>query len=332
MDTVLVTGAGGFIGSHLVEELVRRGKSVRALVEYDAQSSRGWLEATDPDVAAAVDVVPGDVRDSHGVRAAVDGCDIVYHLAALIGIPYSYRAPDSYVETNVTGTSNVLQAARDEGVEKVVHTSTSEVYGTAQSVPMSEEHPLKAQSPYAASKIGADQMALSFHRSFDLPVAVARPFNTYGPRQSARAVIPTIATQIADGRRTLDLGALHPSRDFTYVQDTVDAFVAVGTSAGAVGEVLNIGTGYDISIGDLAHLIADVMGVSVTIERDEDRVRPAESEVERLQADPSKIDTLTEWAPPEDGRDRLRRGLSETADWFSDPANLSQYSVGRYSV
>lgn len=332
MDTVLVTGAGGFIGSHLVEELARRGKRVRALVEYDAQSSRGWLDAVDPDVKAAVDVAAGDVRDPHGVRAVMDGCDVVYHLAALIGIPYSYRAPDSYVETNVTGTMNVLQAARGEGVEKVVHTSTSEVYGTAQFVPMSEDHPLQAQSPYAASKIGADQMALSFHRSFDLPVAVVRPFNTYGPRQSARAVIPTIATQIADGRRTLELGALHPTRDFTFVRDTVDAFVAVGASAEAVGEVVNIGSGYDISIGDLAHLIADVMGASITIERDEDRVRPADSEVDRLQADPSKADALTEWEPPEDGRDRLRRGLDETADWFSNPENLSQYSVGRYSV
>jgi dTDP-glucose 4,6-dehydratase len=256
----------------------------------------------------------------------------VYHLAALIGIPYSYRSPDTYVDTNVTGTLNVLQAARALDVEKVVHTSTSEVYGTAQFVPMTEDHPLRAQSPYAASKIGADQMARSFHRSFDLPVAIVRPFNTYGPRQSARAVIPTIATQIADGRRTLQLGALHPTRDFNFVEDTVEGFLAVGNSAQTVGKVVNIGSGHEISIGDLAHLIADVMGVEISIETEEERLRPEESEVDRLLADPSKLEDLTDWTPAESGEARLRQGLKATADWFSDPEHLSYYKVGQYSV
>ena len=332
MGTAFVTGAGGFIGSHLVDALVRRGTDVRAFVRYDAQNSWGWLDHVDDEVQAAIDVVPGDVRDPHGVQTAMEGCDTVYHLAALIGIPYSYRSPDTYVDTNVTGTLNVLQAARALNIEKVVHTSTSEVYGTAQFVPMTEDHPLQAQSPYAASKIGADQMALSFHRSFDLPVAVARPFNTYGPRQSARAVIPTIATQIADGRRTLQLGALHPTRDFNFVEDTVEGFLAVGNSPRTVGEVVNIGSGHEISIGDLAHLIADVMGTEVSIETEEERLRPEDSEVDRLLADTSKLEALTGWTPPESGEAGLRNGLEVTAKWFSEPEHLSYYKVGQYSV
>ena len=332
METAFVTGAGGFIGSHLVEALVQRGTGVRAFVRYDAQNSWGWLDHVDDEVKEAVEVVSGDVRDPHGVRTAMEGCDTVYHLAALIGIPYSYRSPDTYVDTNVNGTLNVLQAARALDVEKVVHTSTSEVYGTAQFVPMTEDHPLRAQSPYAASKIGADQMARSFHRSFDLPVAVARPFNTYGPRQSARAVIPTIATQIADGRRTLQLGALHPTRDFNFVRDTVEGFLAVGKSSQTVGEVVNIGSGHEISIGDLAHLIADVMDTEISIETEEERLRPEESEVDRLLADPSKLEELTEWTPAESGEAGLRRGLEATATWFSQPEHLSYYKVGQYSV
>jgi len=332
METAFVTGAGGFIGSHLVEALVQRGTGVRAFVCYDAQNSWGWLDHVDDEVKEAIEVVSGDVRDPHGVRTAMEGCDTVYHLAALIGIPYSYRSPDTYVDTNVTGTLNVLQAARALNVETVVHTSTSEVYGTAQFVPMTEDHPLRAQSPYAASKIGADQMARSFHRSFDLPIAIARPFNTYGPRQSARAVIPTIATQIADGRHTLQLGALHPTRDFNFVQDTVEGFLAVGDSPQTVGEVVNIGSGHEISIGDLAHLIADVMDAEISIETDEERLRPEESEVDRLLADPSKLEELTEWTPPESGEAGLRRGLKATAEWFSQPEHLSYYKVGQYSV
>ena len=331
-DTVLVTGAGGFIGSHLTEELVRRGKDERVLVEDNSQSSGGWLDAADEAVKEHVDVTLGDVRDPSGVRAVVEGCDAVYHLAALIAIPYSYRSPDTYVDTNVKGTLNVLQAARDQGVGRVVHTSTSEVYGTAQFVPITEDHPLQAQSPYAASKIGADQLALSFYRSFDLPVAVARPFNTYGPRQSARAVIPTIATQIADGRRAIELGALHPTRDFTYVQDTADAFFALGETPEAVGEVANIGSGHEISIGDLAHLIADVMGTEIKIETDEKRLRPEKSEVDRLLAGTDKLQTLTGWTPSKEGEAGLREGLRKTAQWFSKPEHLSHYDAGQYSV
>jgi dTDP-glucose 4,6-dehydratase len=332
MNTVLVTGAGGFIGSHLVEALVARGAEVRAFVRYEPGNSWGWLDHVDEEVQERVEVITGDVRDPHVVHSAMDGCDTVFHLAALIGIPYSYRSPDTYVGTNVTGTLNVLQAARALDVDKVVHTSTSEVYGTAQFVPMTEEHPLRAQSPYAASKIGADQMAESFHAYFDLPVATARPFNTYGPRQSARAVIPTIATQIADGRRTLELGALHPTRDFSFVRDTVEGVIAVAASPQTVGEVVNIGSGHEISIGALAHLIADVMGTDVDIETAEERLRPEDSEVDRLLADTTKIQELTDWAPPADGREGLRRGLEVTARWFAQPEHLSHYKVGEYSV
>jgi dTDP-glucose 4,6-dehydratase len=277
-------------------------------------------------------VFAGDVRDPHGVKSAVQGCDTIYHLAALIAIPYSYHSPDTYIDTNVKGTLNVLQAARDLGVENVVHTSTSEVYGTAQFVPISEEHPLQGQSPYSASKIGADQLAFSFYASFGVPVAIARPFNTYGPRQSARAVIPTIVTQIADGRRTLELGALHPTRDFNYVQDTVGGLMAIAQAPDTVGEVINVGSGYEISIGDLAHLIADVMGAKVTIETDEERLRPEKSEVDRLLADNSKAQALTGWTPSWAGEDGLRRGLEETAAWFTRSENLSYYKVGRYTV
>jgi dTDP-glucose 4,6-dehydratase len=301
-------------------------------VEYNSRSSWGWLDVADEEIKREVDVTLGDVRDPNSMRAVMNGCDVVYHLAALIAIPYSYHSPDTYIDTNVKGTLNVLQAARDRGVDRVIHTSTSEVYGTARSVPITEEHPLQGQSPYAASKIGADQLALSFYRSFDLPVAVARPFNTYGPRQSARAVIPTIATQIADGRRAIDLGALHPTRDFTYVQDMVEAFIAVGESPETVGEVVNIGSGHEISIGDLAHLIAGVMEAEITIETDEKRLRPEKSEVDRLLAGTEKLQTLTGWAPSKEGEDGLREGLKKTARWFSKPEHLSHYDVGEYSV
>jgi dTDP-glucose 4,6-dehydratase len=331
-NIALVTGAGGFIGSHLTEVLVRQGKNVRALVEYNSKSSWGWLDIASEEVRSEVDVTLGDVRDPHCVRSVMEGCTVVYHLAALIAIPYSYHSPDTYVDTNIKGTLNVLQAARDQGVDRVVHTSTSEVYGTAQFVPITEKHPLQGQSPYAASKIGADQLALSFYRSFDLPVAVARPFNTYGPRQSARAVIPTIATQIASGRHTLELGALYPTRDFTFVKDTVAAFAAIGEAPETIGEVVNIGSAYEISIGDLAHLIADVMGAEITIETDEKRLRPEKSEVDRLVADIDKIQALTEWTPSKSGKVGLKEGLATTARWFSQPEHLSQYKVGKYSI
>lgn len=329
---ILVTGADGFIGSHLAEALVDQGEEVRAFVRYNAFNSWGWLDTVDEDVQDAIDVFLGDVRDPNGVREAMRGIDVVYHLAALISIPYSYHSPDTYVDTNVTGTLNILQAAQDLGTEKIMHTSTSEVYGSAQFVPITEAHPLQGQSPYAASKIGADQMALSFYRSFDTPVAVIRPFNTYGPRQSTRAVIPTIITQIASGRRTLELGNLHPTRDFSYVKDTVRGFMAVADSDEANGEVINVGSGFEISIGDLVDLIAEAMGVEVSVETDEERTRPEKSEVDRLYADISKAEELLGWTPTHRGRDGFKRGLRKTAEWFSQDENLQHYKAGTYAV
>lgn len=332
MKKVLVTGADGFIGSHLVESLVRKGYDVRAMVLYNSFDTWGWLDESPADVRSAVNVMAGDVRDSGFVRSAVKGRDAVMHLAALIAIPYSYVAPQSYVDVNVTGTLNVVSAARDFGIAKVVHTSTSEVYGTARIVPITEEHPLVGQSPYAASKIGADQIALSFWRSFGVPVAVARPFNTYGPRQSARAVIPTVVSQIAAGRREIELGALAPTRDFNFIQDTVDGMIAVLESEASLGEVVNLGSGFEISIGDLVRVIADVMGREVTpVSRDE-RLRPEKSEVERLVADASKAKRLLGWSPRFGGPNGLREGLRLTTEWFANPANLARYRVERYTV
>jgi len=329
---ILVTGADGFIGSHLTEEIVRQGWNVRAFVYYNSFSSWGWLDETPADVRKSLDVFAGDIRDPHGVRQAMKGCDVVLHLAALIGIPYSYHSPDTYVETNVKGTLNVVQAARDLGLEKVVHTSTSEVYGTAKFVPITEEHPLQGQSPYAATKIGADQMALSFHRAFGLPVSVIRPFNTYGPRQSARAVIPTIITQIAKGRRKIKLGSLHPTRDFTFVQDTVRAFLAVAESDASVGEVINIGSGFEITIGETAELIAGLMGQEVSTHVEKERLRPRKSEVERLCADFSKAKKLTGWKPVYGGREGFKRGLRETIRWFSDENHLKRYKSEDFCI
>lgn len=273
-NKVLITGADGFIGSHLVEELIRQGYDVRAFVYYNSFNSWGWLDSLSGDVKRELDVFSGDIRDPHGVKEAMKGCDMVLHLASLIAIPYSYHSPDTYVDTNIKGTLNILQAARELGVSKVIHTSTSEVYGTAQYVPINEEHPLQGQSPYSASKIGADQMALSFYRSFETPVAIIRPFNTYGPRQSARAVIPTIITQLASGKEKIKLGALSPTRDFNYVKDTVSGFISIMNSEKALGEVINIGSNYEISIGDTVKAIADVMDKKLEIETDEVRFRP----------------------------------------------------------
>lgn len=332
-NRILVTGAGGFIGSHLVEALVRAGYPVRAFVEYDSTGTWGWLDQAAPDVLAELDVVAGDVRDPYLVRNAVEGCDAILHLAALIAIPYSYTAARSYIDTNVGGTLNLLEAARATGVRKFVHTSTSEVYGTAQFVPITEEHPLRAQSPYAASKVGADQLALSYKASFDLPVSVIRPFNTYGPRQSTRAVIPTIITQLARGTDALRLGATAPTRDLNFVQDTCEGFRAVLEHEESVGQVINIGSNAEISIGDLAHLIAEVMGTDVEIVTDPDRLRPAESEVERLWADCSKAGRLLpSWRPAFAGREGLRRGLAQTVEWFLNPVNLARYPRTEYTV
>lgn len=325
---VLVTGADGFIGSHLTEFLLKEGADVRAFVYYNSFNSWGWLDEADNSVKKSIDVFAGDIRDPHGVRTAMQGCDIVMHLAALIAIPYSYHSPDTYVDTNVKGTLNVLQAARELGVERVVHTSTSEVYGTARFVPITEEHPLQGQSPYSASKIGADQMAMSFYLSFATPVTTIRPFNTYGPRQSARAVIPTIITQIASGASQIKLGALHPTRDFNYVRDTVRGFLAVAECEAALGQVINVGSNYEISVGDTARLIAELMGRDVEFTGDEQRMRPQGSEVERLWADNSRARELAGWTPQYGGVDGLRRGLRETIEWFSSASNLRRYKAG----
>ena len=332
MKKVLVTGADGFIGSHLTEALVRAGYDVRAFVLYNSFNSWGWLDRCAPDVKGQFEVFAGDVRDPNGVRTAMQGCDTVLHLAALIAIPYSYHSPDTYVDTNIKGTLNVLQAARDLGTSRVIHTSTSEVYGTARYVPIDEAHPLQGQSPYSASKIGADQIALSFYSSFDLPVGVIRPFNTYGPRQSARAVIPTIITQIASGQRRLRLGSIHPTRDFNFVTDTVKGYLAMAESDRAIGEVINCGSNFEVSIGDTVRLIAEVMDAEVEILSEDQRKRPEKSEVERLWADNSKARTLLGWEPEYAGLGGFRKGLTETAAWFQVPANLASYKSGIYNL
>ncbi|MBU8869990.1 MAG: NAD-dependent 4,6-dehydratase LegB [Gemmatimonadales bacterium] len=329
---ILVTGADGFIGSHLTEELVRRGHDVRAFVLYNSFSSWGWLDSAPDRIKAGLDVFAGDVRDPFGVKRAMEDCEVVLHLAALIAIPYSYHSPHSYVDTNVAGTLNVVQAARDLGVAKVVHTSTSEVYGTARFVPITEDHPLQGQSPYSASKIGADQIALSYFTSFATPVAVIRPFNTYGPRQSARAVIPTIITQIASGRKQIRLGSLHPTRDFSFVSDTVRGFIAVAESDQTLGTVTNVGSGFEISIGETAELIAESMQAEVEIVSENQRLRPGKSEVERLFAGIDKARQIAAWEPEYEGREGFKRGLAETAAWFIDSENLGQYKVDRYNI
>lgn len=329
---VLITGADGFIGSHLTEALVRDGYDVRAFVLYNSFNSWGWLDHCTPDVKGRFEVFAGDVRDPYGVRAAMHGCDAVLHLAALIAIPYSYHSPDTYVDTNIKGTLNVVQAARDLGASQVIHTSTSEVYGTAHFVPITEEHPLQGQSPYSASKIGADQIALSFHTSFGTPVSVLRPFNTYGPRQSARAVIPTVITQIASGKRQIKLGATHPTRDFNYVADTVAGFLAALRTGAGVGEVINLGSNYEISIGDTVRTIAEVMGVQIEILADAQRLRPEKSEVERLWASNAKAASLIGWSPAWGGLEGFRRGLTETVQWFTSGENLAGYKADMYNL
>jgi NAD dependent epimerase/dehydratase len=329
---VLITGSDGFIGSHLTEELVRRGHDVRAFVLYNSFGSWGWLDDAEASIRERLDVVAGDIRDPYAVREAVRGCDAVLHLAALIAIPYSYQSPASYVDTNIHGTLNVLQAARDFEVRRFIHTSTSEVYGSARVVPITEEHPLQGQSPYAASKIAADQLVYSFHASFGLPAVIARPFNTYGPRQSARAVIPTIITQIASGAREVRLGAVAPTRDFNFVADTVAGFIAALESSAGVGEVVNLGSNYEISVGDAAELIADVMQADVRFVTDQSRMRPERSEVERLWADNRKARELFGWQPAHGGPGGLRRGLAATVEWFTNPVNLRRYRADRYNI
>jgi dTDP-glucose 4,6-dehydratase len=328
---ILVTGADGFIGSHLTEALVRNGFSVRAFVFYNSFNSWGWLDSADPDVKNELDVIAGDIRDQAGVRAATQGCDIVLHLAALISIPFSYHSPEAFIDTNVKGTLNVLQAARDLDVSRVVITSTSEVYGTAQYVPITEEHPLQGQSPYSASKIGADQLALAYHAAFGTPVVVLRPFNTYGPRQSARAVIPNVITQIADGARAIKLGSLHPTRDFSFVADTVRGFANAASAENILGEVINIGSGFEITIGDTVRLIAELMGRQIEIETDPVRIRPENSEVERLFAGIGKANERLNWQPRYGELDGFRDGLKQTIAWFSNNENRTRYASHRYN-
>jgi len=328
--TVAISGAEGFIGSHLTEELVRRGHRVRAMALYNMWSSSGWLETLSPDVRASVDVVFGDVRDAASALELVEGAEVVYHLAAIGSVPYSYKVPRTFMENNSLGTLNILEAARACRTPRVVHTSTSETYGTARTVPISENHPLQAQSPYAASKIAGDKFAESYHLSFGLPVVTLRPFNTYGPRQSTRAVIPQIITQLGSGARTIKLGALAPTRDFSYVTDTAAAFITVGTApaSAVLGEVFNCGPGEDVSIGDLAAEIASLMGVEAEITEDAQRLRPKESEVMRLVCDATKLRERTGWQP----QVSRSEGLSRTIKWFADPANLARYTLDEYHV
>lgn len=325
---VVVTGADGFIGSHLTEALVERGAEVTAFCFYNSFNSLGWLDTIPEATFSLLKIFTGDVRDPNGVRESLRGAQVVFHLAALIGIPFSYHSPDSYVDTNVKGTLNVLQAARDLRLERVLVTSTSEVYGTARRVPIDESHPRQGQSPYSATKIAADAIAEAFHRSFDLPVVTVRPFNTYGPRQSARAVIPTILTQLLDGAERLKLGAVTPTRDLGYVTDTCAGFLALAECDAAIGRDVNVGTGEEISIGDLAKLLCEVTGRRAEIVTDDARLRPEKSEVERLLADASLLTTLTGWRP----RVPLREGLKRTVEWFSDPANRRGYKPHVYNV
>jgi NAD dependent epimerase/dehydratase len=329
---VLVTGADGFIGSHLTEALVRNGYEVRAFVYYNSFNSWGWLDHCADDVQGKFEVFAGDIRDPHGVKKALTGCDAVLHLAALIAIPFSYHSPDSYVDTNIKGTLNVLQAARELNVSRVIHTSTSEVYGTAQYVPIDEKHPLQGQSPYSASKIGADQLAFSFYSSFDLPVVTLRPFNTYGPRQSARAVIPTIITQIANGNNQIKLGSVTPTRDFNFISDTVNGFISALNSKSGVGEVINLGSNFEISIQDIASLIGEIMNQEIKVIDSNERIRPENSEVNRLWADNSKAIELLSWKPEYASLNGLKKGLEETVNWFKKPNNLNLYKSEIYNV
>jgi len=325
---ILVTGADGFIGSHLVEGLLDKGCQVRAFVFYNSFNSWGWLETFPKDRLAKIDVFAGDIRDPNGVRKAMQGMDMVFHLAALIAIPFSYHSPDSYVDTNIKGTVNLLQAARDTGCQRVLITSTSEVYGTAQYVPIDERHPFQGQSPYSATKIGADRIAESFYRSFNTPVTIVRPFNTYGPRQSARAVIPTIMTQLLAGSTEIKLGSVHPTRDFNYVKDTVTGFMAIAKTETTIGEEINIASQQEISIGQLAREIIEQINPAARIVSEDSRMRPEKSEVERLLGSNEKIRRLTEWQP----QYSLAQGIRETIEWFRSEENRRGYKWDVYNV
>ncbi|MBM7869449.1 NAD dependent epimerase/dehydratase [Clostridium pascui] len=323
---VLVTGSEGFIGSHLTERLVELGAGVTSLVQYNSFNNWGWIDTLNKNIKDGINVVTGDIREYDGMKRIIKGQDVVFHLAALIAIPYSYLSPMAYIRTNVEGTSNVLEACRDYDVQKVIHTSTSETYGTALYVPIDEKHPMQGQSPYSASKIGADKIAESYYKSFNLPVATIRPFNTYGPRQSARAVIPTIISQILSGKTEIKLGSLTPTRDFNYVKDTAEAFIKIAESDKTIGQVINAGSNYEISIGDTVKKIIDIIGKDVKILCDEDRIRPKKSEVNRLWANNSKIRELTEWVP----QYSLDEGLKETIDWIK--SNIKYFKADIYNI
>lgn len=327
-NKVLITGADGFIGSHLTEQLLKEGHQVKAFVLYNSFNSYGWLDSLPKDVLKNIEIFSGDIRDPNGVRIAMEECDTVYHLAALIAIPYSYHSPDSYVDVNIKGTLNVMQAARLLNTKRILVTSTSEVYGTAQYVPIDEKHPFQGQSPYSATKIGADRIAESFYRSFQSPVTIVRPFNTFGPRQSARAVIPTIITQLLNGETNIKLGDTIPTRDLLYVKDTVTAFTSIARTEKTIGEEINIATQQEISIGDLAQLLIDKINPKAKIISDEQRIRPKNSEVFRLLGSNQKILAMTDWKP----KHTLNEGLDRTIEWFRDPSNLQNYKHGIYNI
>ena len=332
MKKILITGADGFIGSHLTEYLIRKGFKVKAFCIYNSYGKFGWLDFLKDEIKDQIDFFLGDIRDPLCVKEAMKDCYQVFHLAALIAIPYSYYSPSSYVETNINGTLNVIQAAKELNIEKVIHTSTSETYGTAQYVPINESHPLVGQSPYAATKIGADHLALSYWRSFELPVVVLRPFNTYGPRQSCRAVIPTIITQISKGNKDINLGSTTPTRDFNFVEDTCAAFFAVASSDRTIGKVINSASNFEISIKDTAMLISEVMNREINIICQRERLRPELSEVNRLFGDNSLLKELTDWEPKFIGIEGFKKGLSITAEWFENPENISFYNSEKYSI
>jgi NAD dependent epimerase/dehydratase len=327
-NNILVTGADGFIGSHLVEELVKGGHKVKAFCYYNSFNSWGWLDSLPKEIIDSIEVFTGDIRDPNGVRTAMKGCNEVYHLAALIAIPYSYHSPDSYIDTNVKGTLNVLQAARDLDFDRVIVTSTSEVYGTAQYVPIDEKHARQPQSPYSASKIGADCMAESYYRSFNLPVTIVRPFNTYGPRQSARAIIPTIISQLVNGFEEIKLGDLTPTRDLLYVKDTVKGFIEIAKSNNLVGQDCNIATNSEITMQAIVDMLIEIINPNAIIVQDQERIRPEKSEVFRLFGDNTKIIENTNWRP----QFTLKQGLEDTIKWFSDKSNLSQYKANIYNI
>lgn len=328
MKKVLVTGADGFIGSHLTEILIKEGYKVKAFVNYNSFNSWGWLDSIDKEIINEIEIFSGDIRDPNGVKVAMKGIEEIYHLAALIAIPFSYHSPDSYVDTNIKGTLNVLQAARELETSRVLITSTSEVYGTAKYIPIDELHPYQGQSPYSATKIGADRLAESFYRSFNMPISIVRPFNTYGPRQSARAVIPTIITQLLSGEKKIKLGALSPTRDFNYVKDTVNGFIKIAQSQKTIGEEINIATQHEISIGKLAEELIKQINPSAEIVCDEQRIRPEKSEVNRLLGSNEKIKKLTDW----EVKYTFEKGINETVEWFRNKENLNRYKTYLYNI